>query len=88
VLSGLMPSYLVIRRQGFSFHILVNQDPACDLSLVGLEVMATVSGNNLQNFRLLISVSQWQAFTSIVAGDGLQILDQCGSGALLGQRCP
>jgi hypothetical protein len=34
-LSVLMPSYLVVRRQGFSFHILVTQDPSCDLSLVG-----------------------------------------------------
>ncbi len=40
--------------------------------------MATVSGDNLQNFRLLILVSWRQAFTSIVIGDGLQILDQCG----------
>jgi hypothetical protein len=32
--SGLMPSYLVVRRQGFGFHILVTQDPSCDLSLV------------------------------------------------------
>jgi hypothetical protein len=35
LLSGLMPSYLVIRRQGFGSHILVTQDPLCDLSLVG-----------------------------------------------------
>jgi hypothetical protein len=35
VLSGLMLSYLVVRRQGFGFHILVTQDPSCDLSLVG-----------------------------------------------------
>jgi hypothetical protein len=34
-LSGLMPFYLVIRRQRFGFHILVTQDPLCDLSLVG-----------------------------------------------------
>jgi hypothetical protein len=34
-LSGLMPSYLVVRRQGFGSHILVTQDPLCDLSLVG-----------------------------------------------------
>jgi hypothetical protein len=34
-LSGLMPSYLVVRRQGFASHILVTQDPLCDLSLVG-----------------------------------------------------
>jgi hypothetical protein len=34
-LIGLMPSYLVIRRQGFCSHILVTQDPLCDLSLVG-----------------------------------------------------
>jgi hypothetical protein len=32
-LSGLMPSYLVIRRQGFGSHIMVTQDPLCDLSL-------------------------------------------------------
>jgi hypothetical protein len=31
VLNGLMPSYLVVRRQGF---ILVTQDLSCDLSLV------------------------------------------------------
>jgi hypothetical protein len=30
-----MPSYLVVRRQGFGSYILVNQDPLCDLSLVG-----------------------------------------------------
>jgi hypothetical protein len=35
VMSGLVPSYLVVRRQGFDSHILVNQDPSCDLSLVG-----------------------------------------------------
>jgi hypothetical protein len=35
VLSGLMPSYLVVRRQGFGSHILVTQDPLCVLSLVG-----------------------------------------------------
>ncbi len=57
MLSGLMPSYLVVRRQGFGSHILVTQDPSCDLSLVRQEVMATVSGDNLQNFRLLILVS-------------------------------
>ncbi len=34
ILSGLMPSYLVIRRQGFGSHILVTQDPLCDLALV------------------------------------------------------
>ncbi len=32
-LSGLMPSYLVVRKQGFS-HILITQDPLCDLSVV------------------------------------------------------
>ncbi len=40
--------------------------------------MAIVTGNNLQNFRLVILVSQWQDFTSIVAGNGLQIVDRCG----------
>ncbi len=35
MLSGLVPSYLVGRRQGFGSHILVTQDPSCDLSLVG-----------------------------------------------------
>jgi hypothetical protein len=25
-LSGLIPTYLVVRRQGFGFHILVTQD--------------------------------------------------------------
>ncbi len=34
-LIGLMPSYLVLRRQGFGSHILVTKDPLCDLSLVG-----------------------------------------------------
>jgi hypothetical protein len=34
-LSGLMPSYLVVRRQGFGSHILVTHEPLCDLSLVG-----------------------------------------------------
>jgi hypothetical protein len=34
VLSGLMPSYLDARRQGFGSHLLVTQDPLCDLSLV------------------------------------------------------
>ncbi len=34
-LSGLMPSCLVIRRQGCGSHILVTQDPLCDLLLVG-----------------------------------------------------
>jgi hypothetical protein len=35
VLSGLVPSYFVVRRQGFGSHILVTQDLSCDLSLVG-----------------------------------------------------
>jgi hypothetical protein len=35
VLCGQMPSYHVVRRQGFHSHILVTQDPLCDLSLVG-----------------------------------------------------
>jgi hypothetical protein len=35
VLSGLTPSYLVVRRLGFGSHILVTQDQLCDLSLVG-----------------------------------------------------
>jgi hypothetical protein len=35
MLSGLVPFYLVFRRQGFGSHILVTQDPSCDLSLVG-----------------------------------------------------
>ncbi len=35
VLSGLVPSCLVVRRQGFGSHIQVTQDPLCDLSLVG-----------------------------------------------------
>jgi hypothetical protein len=48
--------------------------------------MATVSGNNLKNFHLLISVYQRQAFKSVVAGNGLQILlmrveCSCGSEA-------
>ncbi len=34
-LSGLVLSYLVARRQGLGSHILVTQDPLCDLSLVG-----------------------------------------------------
>ncbi len=34
-LIGLMPSYHGVRRQGFGSHILVTQDPLCDLSLVG-----------------------------------------------------
>ena len=34
-LISLMPSYLVVRRQGFGSHILVTQDPLCDLSLLG-----------------------------------------------------
>jgi hypothetical protein len=34
-LIGLMPSYLVVRRRGFGSHILVTQDPLCDLSLDG-----------------------------------------------------
>ncbi len=88
MLSGLVPSYFVVRRQGFGSHILVTQDPSCDLSLVRKEVMATVSGDNLQNFCLLISVSRRQALTSIVTGNGLHILDQCRSGALVGQRHP
>ncbi len=32
VLSGQMPSYHVFRRQGFDSHILVTQDPLCELS--------------------------------------------------------
>jgi hypothetical protein len=44
VLSGLMPSFLVVRRQGFVSNILVTQYPLCDLSLIRLEVMATVAG--------------------------------------------
>jgi hypothetical protein len=39
-----------VRRQSFGSHILVTQDPLCDLSLVRQELMATVAGNNLQNF--------------------------------------
>ena len=34
-LIGLMPSYLVVRRQGFDSHTRVTRDPLCDLSLVG-----------------------------------------------------
>jgi hypothetical protein len=34
-LIGMTPSYHVVRRQGFGSHILVTQDPLCDLSLVG-----------------------------------------------------
>ncbi len=34
ILSSLMSSCLVIRRQGFGSHILVTQDPLCDLALV------------------------------------------------------
>jgi hypothetical protein len=34
VLSGLMPSYLVVRTQGSGSHILVTQDLVCDLSQV------------------------------------------------------
>jgi hypothetical protein len=30
MVSGLMPSYLVLKRQGFGSHILVTQDPLCD----------------------------------------------------------
>jgi hypothetical protein len=83
-----MPSYLVVRRQGFDFHILFTQDLLCELSLIRLEAMATVAGNNLQNFCLVILVSQWQAFTSIVIGNGRQILDCFGLGALVGQKIP
>ncbi len=43
--------------------------------------MATVSGDNLQNFCLLILVSWRQAFTRIVIGNSLQKLDRCGLGA-------
>jgi hypothetical protein len=34
-LISLMLSYLAVRRQGFGSHILVTQNPICDLSLVG-----------------------------------------------------
>jgi hypothetical protein len=54
VLSDWMPSYHVVRRQGFHSHILVTQDWLCELSLVGYKVMAIVAVNNLQNHRLLI----------------------------------
>ncbi len=32
MLIGLMPSYLVVRRQDFGSHILVTQDPLCDFT--------------------------------------------------------
>jgi hypothetical protein len=57
VLSGQMPSYHIVRRQGFHSHILVTLDPLCELSLARYEVMAMVAVNNLQNNRLLILVS-------------------------------
>ncbi len=53
ILSGQMPSYFSVRRQGFDFYILVTQDPSCDLSLFKKEVMAIVAVNNLQNFCLV-----------------------------------
>jgi hypothetical protein len=34
VLSDLMLSYLVVRRQGFGSHILVTLNPVCNLSMV------------------------------------------------------
>jgi hypothetical protein len=57
LLSGQMPSYNVVRKQSFHSHILVTQDPLCELSLAGWEVMAIVTVDNLQNHRLLILVS-------------------------------
>ena len=40
--------------------------------------MAIVAVNNLQNHRLIISVSWRQALTRIVIGNSLQIVDCCG----------
>jgi hypothetical protein len=80
-----MPSYHVVKRQGFIYHILVTQDPLCELSLGGYEVMAIVAVKNLQNYCLLILVSSQQAFTRIVIGHGRQILD-CRLGALVSRE--
>jgi hypothetical protein len=70
-----MLSYDVVRRHGFVYHILVTQDPLCDLSLAGQEVMVIVAVANLQNLRLLILLSLPQAFTNIVIGHRLQSSD-------------
>jgi hypothetical protein len=48
-----MPSYHVVRRQGFYSDILVIHDPLDELSLAGWKVMAIVAVDNLQIHCLL-----------------------------------
>jgi hypothetical protein len=75
-------------RQDFVYHILVAQDPLCDLSLARKIMMAIVIVDNLQNLRWLTLATWWQAFISIVVSHGFQILDCCRLGALVGQNSP
>ncbi len=50
--------------------------------------MAIGAVDNIQNLHLLILVSWWLAFTSIVVGHSLQILHCCRLSALVGQKAP
>ncbi len=87
VLSGQMPSYHVVRRQGVSYSGHPGSIMWVVTGRVG-EVMAIVPVNNLQNLCLLILVSWWQALTSIVVGLSLQIVDCCRVGLSWAWRAP
>jgi hypothetical protein len=87
VLSGLVPSYFVVRRQGFGSHILVTQDPSCDLSLI-----IRGDGNSLRQqspeFPLVNLSILTASFYKHCCWRWPSDIDQCGSGALVVQRRP
>ncbi len=60
-LYGLMPSYLIVRRQGFCY-ILVTANPSRDLALVGQEMMAIVAVLAISRIFALFSIILMECF--------------------------
>ncbi len=85
VLSGQMPSYHVVRRQGVSY----SGHPGSVMWVVTGQIGGDGNSHSRQSpLCLLILVSWRQAATSIVVGLSLQIVDCCRVGALLGLKSP
>ncbi len=85
-LSGQMPSYHVVRRQGifYSGHL------GSSMWVVTGRIGGDGDSRSQQSPEslLVILVSWWQVLTSIVVGLSLQTVDWCRLGALLGLKSP
>ncbi len=87
MLIGLMPSYLVVGRQDFGSHILVTRDPLCDFTGWIRGDVDSLRQQSPESPLVNLSISM-ASFYKHCCWQWPSDLDQCGSGALVGQRRP